>query len=119
MLLASPAAFATNLHTQLDGVDLITCDQGNKVIVSAQLWTENYVNGLWDNPMNHYDLYFHLYTKDHDEVLEKKVETDFTGKATAEINTEILILENIIYWLNLKKTHGYLWISTHVQPTQP
>jgi hypothetical protein len=91
VMVASPAAFATNLNTHLDSISPIQCDQGDNVSVTAQLWTENYVNGFWDNPMNHYYLYFHLYTEDHVEVLEKMVETNyFKGKATANINTENL-----------------------------
>jgi len=91
VLVASPAAFATTLHTHLDSIAPITCNQGDKVSVTAQLWTENCVDGLWDNPMNHYDVYFHLYSKDHVEVLQKKeVTKNFKGKATAKINTENL-----------------------------
>jgi hypothetical protein len=85
VLVASPAAFATTLNTHLDSITPITCNQGDKVSVTAQLWTENCFDGLWDNPMNHYDLYFKLYSKDHVEVLQKKEETkNFKGKATTK-----------------------------------
>lgn len=88
IIVASPAAFATTLNTHLDSIGPITCIQGDTVNVTAQLWTENYIDGLWDNPMNDDDLYFHLYTEDHVEVLEKKeVTKHFKGKATAKINT--------------------------------
>ena len=88
---ASPAAFVTTLNTHLDSITPVTCNQGDKVSVTAQLWTENCVDGLWDNPMNHYDLYFKLYSDDHFEVLQKKEATkNFKGKATAKINTQNL-----------------------------
>jgi hypothetical protein len=91
VLVASPAAFATTLNTHLDSITPITCNQGDNVSVTAQLWTENVFDGLWDNPMNQYNLYFHLYTPGNDEVFEKKAETSsFKGKATVKINTENL-----------------------------
>ena len=91
IMVASPVAFAANLNTHIDSISPLTCNQGDIVSVTAQLWTENVVDGLWDNPMNRYDLYFHLYTAGNDEVFEKKAETkNFNAKATAKINTENL-----------------------------
>ncbi len=113
VLVASPAAFATNLNTHLNIVNPVTCNQGDNVNVTDHLWTENYVDGLWDTPMNHYDIYFHLYTKDHDAVLENKVETDFKGKATAQINTENLDPGKYILLVEFK---GDSWLFVDFNP---
>ncbi|MTK64101.1 MAG: hypothetical protein F8N15_06190 [Methanobacterium sp.] len=106
IMVASPAASATTLNTHLDSVSPITCNQGDTVSVTAQLWTENYIDGLWDNPMNNDDLYFHLYTEDHVEVLEKKEMTKhFKGKATTKINTGNLDPGKYILIVELKESH--------------
>lgn len=90
LTITSPAAFATTLTTHLNSIAPITCKHGDIIEVTAQLWSENYFDGFWDNAMIHQDLYFHLFTEfKKNLVLQKKEETKWMkGKATVKIDTK-------------------------------
>lgn len=88
--ITSPAAFATTITTHLDSIVPIVCKQGDIIEVTAQLWSENYFDGFWDNALIHQDLYFHLFTEfKKNLVFQKKEETKWMkGKATVNIDTK-------------------------------
>lgn len=113
MILAFPAAFATSLHTHIDSISPITCEKGDIVTVTAQLWTENYVNGFWDNPMGNQDLHFYLYSYglgDHYNqiVFNKTGETKLNGKATTTIDTKNIDPGEYILMVEFKGDSGLL-----------
>lgn len=91
--ITSPVALAINLDTHLDSISPITVQKGATIKTTAQLWSENVFDGLWDNPVSHQDLYFSLYSEGEKElVFQNQAQTGWpTGKATLKINTKDII----------------------------
>lgn len=110
VIIMSPAAFAVTLNTHINDISPITCKQGDKVDVTAKLWCENCIDGLWDNHVEYEDLHFYLYSLnvgDRKIVYNETKETSFLGgKATVNIDTKNLNPGNYLLLVEFKGDYG-------------
>jgi hypothetical protein len=112
VVLVLPATFAATLNTHIDSISPITCKQGDTVTATAQLWTENYVDGLWDNPMGNQELNFSIYSDALEDqtqiILNKTEETKLNGKATANFDTKNIDPGEYILIVEFKGNSGLI-----------
>lgn len=87
LILVSNISSVAAVHTHIDGIAPITCEQGDKPTINAQLWIEN---ALWDNPLTDEKLYFYIYDNDVDRNIffSKTATTSWpTGEASVKVDT--------------------------------
>ena len=57
LILVSNISSVAAVHTHMDSIAPITCEQSDKPTITAQQWIEN---AFWDNPLTGETVYFYL-----------------------------------------------------------